>query len=452
MAGPARAPAAGASHRGDRLADDAPAPPGEPGDPQDAPPEDPFVDPAHPPGIVDVDAPSHAPGRPHRTRRLMRLTLLLAALTMTLISAGALDRVVELRELGNLDRLRELRDSALGNDPAGRGDDPFRAGSAGLPPPGWLPAEESKLAPEHGALFGAWAGSRRAPEGNLNSREVGIRNLEARLGRPLDIVHNFYAWDDPFPLKQERRVLRQGKIPLISWNGTDTAAIVRGALDDEIAAHADAVRALPGRVLLRWFWEMEGEKKADEAGPPKRYIAAWRHVREVFAERGATDVEWVWCPTAFGFSTGEAQAYYPGDQFVDWVCADGYDFGPSPDIDGNSGGGARPFAQIFRDFYAWARLVGKPVILAEFGVEADSLIGQGAWLRSARDVLPTGFPLVKAIVYFDSISEIGNDWRVRSPDAVAALRELASDPYFSPRRDAPGRGNPEAEEGQPNGG
>ena len=39
---------------------------------------------------------------------------------------------------------------------------------------------------------------------------------------------------------------------------------------------------------------------------------------------GATNVGWVWCPLATGFTDGRAQKYYPGDDQVDWLCADVY--------------------------------------------------------------------------------------------------------------------------------
>jgi hypothetical protein len=33
---------------------------------------------------------------------------------------------------------------------------------------------------------------------------------------------------------------------------------------------------------------------------------------------------WVWCPTANGFADGQAAAFYPGNNEVDWICADAY--------------------------------------------------------------------------------------------------------------------------------
>jgi beta-mannanase len=55
-------------------------------------------------------------------------------------------------------------------------------------------------------------------------------------------------------------------------------------------------------------------------------VVAWRHLHDLFAERGADNVRWVWCPNATAFTDRTAQQFYPGDGYVDWVCADGYDY------------------------------------------------------------------------------------------------------------------------------
>ena len=58
------------------------------------------------------------------------------------------------------------------------------------------------------------------------------------------------------------------------------------------------------------------------------YVAAWDHIRAIFTAVGATNVSWVWCPTGIGFEDGRAKPYYPGDNEVDWVCADVYSSPP----------------------------------------------------------------------------------------------------------------------------
>ena len=143
---------------------------------------------------------------------------------------------------------------------------------------------------------------------------------------------------------------------MISWNGkgVTTRSIAAGHYDKLVRERARATRALGQPVLIRWFWEMDGKKKADFAGTPGQYVAAWRHVVRTFRSEGAENVSWVWCPNASAFNDGEAQKFYPGDDFVDWTCADGYNWAP-----GRPGDGYRPFPDIFAGFYAWASLHDK---------------------------------------------------------------------------------------------
>ena len=148
--------------------------------------------------------------------------------------------------------------------------------------------------------------------------------LEDDAGRTVDIAQAFYAFSKPFPTEDESRHLAAGRIPLVSWNGTNTEAIVAGDHDELIRERAVALRDLGDRILLRWFWEMDGNNKADMAISPDAYVAAWMYLREIFAGVGAINVEWVWCPNAWAWEVGSPEPFYPGDANVDWICADGY--------------------------------------------------------------------------------------------------------------------------------
>src|SRR5260370_40588622 len=99
---------------------------------------------------------------------------------------------------------------------------------------------------------------------------------------------------------------------------------------------------------------------------PQNYIKAWDHIRTIFTQVGATNVGWVWCPTGYGFSVGRAQAFYPGNAEVDWVCADVYGFTPRQSL--------REAAQPFLN---WAAHTGKPIIIGEFatGVAPSARVG-----------------------------------------------------------------------------
>jgi hypothetical protein len=150
-----------------------------------------------------------------------------------------------------------------------------------------------------------------------------------------------------------------------------------------------------------------------------------RHIVSTFREEGADNVRWVWCPNASAFEDGEAQEFYPGDDFVDWTCADGYNWAP-----GRAGDQWESFKEIFGGFYAWATLHNKPIMVGEFGVQERKPGEKAQWITEAREAIKTDFPQLRALVYFSSNADY--DWRLTTSDsALEAFRQMAHDPWFN---------------------
>jgi hypothetical protein len=274
-----------------------------------------------------------------------------------------------------------------------------------------------------GALFGVHT---KVEKKEVDTIKAATTALEEHLGRKLDINHNFYPWDKEFPTDVERWDLENGRIPMISWNGKDVLAseIAAGAYDPMIQERAAKVKELGKPIMIRWFWEMDGRKKAEFAQSPAAYISAWRHIHDTFDEYGATNVAWVWCPNASAFVDGEAQTFYPGDDYVDWVCADGYNWAPGRDRDP-----WESFADIFKGYYDWAVQQSKPIMIGEFGVQERGPGDKAAWVAETARLIKTEFPRIKAVVYFNANQDY--DWRMStSPDAYQAFKDVANDPFF----------------------
>jgi hypothetical protein len=286
--------------------------------------------------------------------------------------------------------------------------------------PGPVSYPPGSLAPKGGALLGAWI----TPPGDFTmaGQQAAVTELETQLGRRLDINHHFYSWDKAFPGQEERWDLANGRIPMISWGDQDTLRVASGADDELIRQRADAVAALGRPVLLRWFWEMDGNRYRTVAHSPQQYVAAWRHLHDLFAAEGATNVRWVWCPNASAFGDGTAQRFYPGAAYVDWVCADGYGYPWK----------ISSFATIFEAFHHWGASTGKPLMVGEWGVVERAPGAKARWLDGARSALKSRLPRIAAVVYFDADRQY--DWRLAtSPDSLAAFKAMATDPYFNRR-------------------
>jgi len=346
-----------------------------------------------------------APSSAHRHARGLTLLALAVVGAVVVIVAGSLAVIA-------------VRQPASGR-PA------YKLPSGPLPP-----VARDSLIPASGDLFGAWV----EPEAGFTAsqQKSAIVSFERTIGRKLAIDSLYTTWNAPMPVALARWDLRNGRIPMISWAGASSAQILAGTYTAQIRDQARELESLPGPVMLRYFPEMNNSFAARATGPPSEFIAAWRYLHDIFASVGGENVHWVWNPTSSGFLTGAAQRFYPGDAYLNWIGADGYNW--SPQLQGSSW---RSISDIFSAFYRWAEYKGKPLVIGEFGAVEGRPGAKAAWFRQAGQQLRTQFQRIRAIVYFDSDHKnFGQffNWRVNtSPSALTAFRAFADYPYFDAR-------------------
>ena len=293
-------------------------------------------------------------------------------------------------------------------------------------------ASGSSVAPEDGALLGMYG---KPKDGDWTKAGVQRRfnHLESLAGRTFDIGHYYYQFTAAFPSWRESWHRDNGRVGYISWDAKPSAQIRSGQHDGTIRAAADRVEAFGDPLLIRYAWEMaEGVNHAD-AGTPDDFKAAWRRIVDTFRDRGATNAEFVWCPTAWAFHTGGAQQYYPGDDYVDWICADGYNWAP-----GKKGDSWREFGEIFDAFYSWASPRNKPLMVGEFGVQEGTAGRKANWFRNIPSTLQNEYPDIKALVYFDSDNPYPW-WSDTTASSVTGFKDMAKSPYLNV---GPGGGSP----------
>ena len=253
----------------------------------------------------------------------------------------------------------------------------------------------------------------------------GIATLEKQLGGSVAIDHHYASWTYHSWKFATANDAAAGRIPLFSWSAapkTTAAAIVSGSQDSTIVAAAKAMAATGQPIYLRPFYEFDqpiGHKRY--IGTPAEVVLAWQRLVTLFRDNGATNVKFVWCPMAFDYAKGKAQQFWPGASFVDDVAADGYNF---------PGAKFRTFGAIFDTAYAYAVSQGKPFFIAE--TASNSLVTQTpAWIESIGQ-WATSHPDTQAIVYFDSISPKGYDFRLLAhPAELAAFRALQQNAAFA---------------------
>ena len=277
-------------------------------------------------------------------------------------------------------------------------------------------------APARGALFGAWI----KPDALTHvGRLAAVDSLQTDLGRPLKIVNTYRRFEQMVGTPSDKEFLARGATLMVSWATGDNRSILDGEHDDLIRKQARAVRKIKVPVLLRMRWEMDRPNLRATMWSGEDYIAAWKYVRSIFQEEGTTNVSWVWCPTAEGFIRGDAPAFYPGDDQVDWTCVDVY-----------AGEKFQPIGELMAPFLTWAAQRPKPIVIGEFGVaKAWGSAGRADWITDARRTFKAN-PQIKAIAYFESNPE-GNGPTKQfqlsgDPPAFKAFEAMSTDPYFNP--------------------
>ncbi len=272
-------------------------------------------------------------------------------------------------------------------------------------------------------LFGAYAPP--SPESGM----AAANRLEQDIGRRLDIVlwyQHWAGWGPEFHPEWVSAAASDGRIPLLTWEPWAPGSvdqpefslrrIADGAFDSYIQSWANALTAYGGVVYLRPMHEMNGNWYPWCGGvngnSPADYVAAWRHMHDIFVRVGVSNVRWVWSPYAFDVPADNSfERYYPGSQYVDVLGLDGYNWGATTDHRWQS------FNQIFAGAYKRiAKLGPQPIWIAE--TASDGTGGdKAAWVR---DMFASAqkYPRLRAIVWFNLLKE--RDWRATSPDGVAA--------------------------------
>ena len=246
----------------------------------------------------------------------------------------------------------------------------------------------------------------------------------------------YRQWNEPLVSGTEiQQTAQRGITPIISWEPQDPtnpsdpayrlAAIASGAWDTCITQSARSAADTATPMLINLAPEMNGSWSpwgpGHNANTPQEFVAAYRHVVDIFRAQGASNVGWIWAPNADWNAQEVYGSYYPGDGYVDWLGMDGYNFGTM-----TSDGWLTP-AQIFgRSYAALTGLSAKPIIIEE---TASTELGgaKAAWITQLAQTIPAQFPAVGALVWFQRNKE--TDWRVNSSAAaLGAFQALAANP------------------------
>ncbi len=254
----------------------------------------------------------------------------------------------------------------------------------------------------------------------------GIENLsffQSQVNKKLAVVLWYIHWSDPFPAKEAEIVAKNNSIPMLTWEpwlakGLDP--IINEEQEAYIEQFIQAAKAYGKPILLRFAHEMNGNWYPWDGvhNSSEKYKKAWLYIYNVKQKLKANNILLVWCPNNRSLPNkpwNQIKNYYPGDQYVDWVGMDGYNWGY---------GNNETFDQVFSDIYReLIKLCDKPIMIGEFATAGNDQ-AKTAWFKDALEQLKTKYSKVKLICWFNINKE--RDWRV-APDFTS----LFSDSHFS---------------------
>jgi hypothetical protein len=301
-------------------------------------------------------------------------------------------------------------------------------------------AATALLVPPCGAWWGAYV-----PTGD-DGLVASVDALERRTGRRLDLVYTYHdmgTGSDGQLLDPAEQQLGQDRLLMLSWESDvwsdggsaaprplGWARIAAGDYDATVIdPQAERVKAYGRTVLIAFDQEMDSRTPAD--GSPADFVAAYRHVVDRFRQLGVDNVRWVWTITGYMAHTRLFSEMYPGDDYVDWIAYDQYNyFGCKDNPDWLS------FAQTELPTYTWLRThisATKPLMLAEYSTAVDRAdpLAQQQWYQQVPEVLEQQLPGVKAVVQWDSsVPGPDCDLSLDTAPALAGFAEAGRSPYL----------------------
>jgi len=236
-------------------------------------------------------------------------------------------------------------------------------------------------------------------------------------------------------------IVARGAVPMINWEpvnplNLDSTSfryrrIVDGFHDDYIREYADAAAAWGGIVLLRFAHEMNGNWFPWGIGrfdnTPARFIAAWRHIHDIFEARGATNVKFVWSPyTSCSWCTPYPKIY-PGNRYVDYTGFSGFNWARRNNWISMVTLFSKPVSQLLNV------APKKKIIVTETGTSPNGG-DKATWIRKGYPAAYTAFPAVVAVVWFNIKIQSHPDWRLDVPaSALRAYEVVGAKPRFQGR-------------------
>ena len=258
------------------------------------------------------------------------------------------------------------------------------------------------------------------------TKQEALQRLEGIAGRKLKSVRLFPRWDDPWPTSYENTYKANGQTLVISVKSrlrsgeavpwAEVAAAQPGSQRyNEIVSWARRVRDFGAPIYVTFNHEPASKTNLD-LGDASAYLSAWRNWVTIFRQEGATNAKFMWIMTdqSFWLAASDSRAaarWYPGDEWVDGIAGDAYNwFTCRPGIN-NAWKPLRDIIDPQRRF--WLNHTSEELWLTEYGtVEDPAVPGRKAeWFRDAQALFKTSeFAGLGRVLLVESVASSTSNW------------------------------------------
>jgi hypothetical protein len=255
-------------------------------------------------------------------------------------------------------------------------------------------------------LWGAYSGDSAA----------SFLDFENMVGQRPDMQAVFVGWHDVFPLNTAVPLKKNNQTLVIFWEqyGTSLDQIINGSQDSYIKEFARDARSYGGEVILAPLHEMNGDWNPWSGtvgnNTPAKIVLAFQHMHDLFP--ADPNIKWAWVvnnessPDTPG---NQIQYYYPGDDYVDYVGADGFNFGDP----------WQTYNEIFSKVLLRLKSYKKPIYI--FSMASAEGPGKAAWISDTLQRIKSN-PDIKGWLWFNENKE--KNWLVNSDSkSLEAFRD-----------------------------
>ncbi len=217
-----------------------------------------------------------------------------------------------------------------------------------------------------------------------------IANFKDKYGKNPFLTMIFVDWNNFADEKIVNDVYSRDCVLFITWEPweaksrekIDYDGLLSGKYDKYITDFARQLKGIKKPVFLRFAHEMNGNWypwSGINIGKDK-YVRTYRYIKDIFHSNNTDNVKWVFSVNWEDVPKQDNHfaLYYPGDDYVDYIGIDGYNWGST-----RSWSRWMSFKDIFGQRYK--EISGsfkKPILISEFS-SVSSGGNKGEWIREA---------------------------------------------------------------------